>query len=129
MNGSKGRSQRQLRVGEEIRHILAEVLSRGHSGNELLDRLSITVSEVRVSPDLQNATVFVMPLAGQHLIEVLAAFKERSWYFRREVAHKLRTRVCPRLSFQADISFDEADRIEALLHSPKVKRDIEKEET
>ncbi len=124
----KGPSQRQLRVGEEIRHILAEVLLHGHSGNELLDRSSITVTEVRVSPDLQNATVFVVPLGGLHVPEILAAFKERAWYFRREVAYKLQTRVAPRLVFQADLTFDEAQRIENLLRSPKVKRDIEEKD-
>jgi ribosome-binding factor A len=128
MQKSKAPSQRQLRVGEEIRHILAQTLMRGESGNEVLDRSSVTVTEVRVSPDLQHATVFVLPLAGQNLPEVLAALKERSWYFRKEVAQKLTTRVAPRLVFQADLSFDEAQRIESLLSSPKVKQDIEKKE-
>ena len=128
MQKSKAPSQRQLRVGEEIRHILAQTLMRGESGNEVLDRSSVTVTEVRASPDLQHATVFVLPLAGQNLPEVLAALKERSWYFRKEVAQKLTTRVAPRLVFQADLSFDEAQRIESLLSSPKVKQDIEKKE-
>jgi ribosome-binding factor A len=128
MHKSKSPSQRQLRVGEEIRHILAQTLMRGESGNEILDRSSVTVTEVRVSPDFQHATVFVLPLAGQNLPEVLAALKERSWYFRKEVAQKLTTRVAPRLVFQADLSFDEAQRIETLLSSPKVKQDIEKKE-
>jgi ribosome-binding factor A len=125
MTKSKAPSQRQLRVGEEIRHVLAEVFRHQHSGNELLDRTSITVTEVRISPDLMNATVFVIPLGGQHLPEVLEALKERAWYFRREVAHKLTTRVVPRLVFKADLTFDEAQRIEVLLNSPKVKKDIE----
>ncbi len=130
MTRSKGKapSQRQLRVGEEIRHILAATLAHQHSGNELLDKTSITVTEVRVSPDLQNASVFIVPLGGQHLPEILAAFKERAWFFRKEVAHQLTTRITPRLVFQADLSFDEAARIEALLSSPKVKRDIENKE-
>lgn len=117
-------SQRQLRVGEEIRHILAKLFSYQHSGNELLDRSSITVSEVRVSPDLQNATVFVLPLGGQNVPEILAALKERSWFFRKGVAHELTTRIVPRLSFEADTSFDEAERIDTLLRSPKVKKDL-----
>jgi ribosome-binding factor A len=125
MKRSQGPTQRQLRVGEEIRHILVEVLSRRHSGNELLDTHSITVTEVRVSPDLRNAIVFVIPLGGQHLREVLAALKESAWYFRREVAHKLTTRVAPRLAFQPDLSFDDAQRIELILNSPKVKQDIQ----
>lgn len=123
----KGPSQRQLRVGEEIRHILSHIFFHQHSGNELLDRSSITITEVRVSPDLQNATVFIVPLGGQQLPEILDALKERAWYFRRELAHQLKTRVTPRLIFQPDVSFDEAQRIEELLSLPKVKRDTEKQ--
>ncbi len=118
-------SQRQLRVGEEIRHILAQVFYLRNSGDDLLDRSSITVTEVRISPDLQNATVFVLPLGGKHLPEILTTLKKRSWFFRRAVAHQLKTRVAPRLVFAADLSFDEAQRIDALLSSPKVKRDVE----
>lgn len=121
-------SQRQLRVAEEIRHILSEVFSHQHSGDELLDRSSITVTEVRISPDFLNATVFFVPLGGKNIPEILAALKEKSWYYRKEVAHKLKTRVTPRLSFQADLTFDEAERIEILLNSPKVKRDIKGKE-
>lgn len=127
MTRSKGKppTQRQLRVAEEIRHILAKVFTYQHSGDDLLDRSSITVSEVRISPDLQNATVFVLPLGGQHVPEILAALKERAWFFRKEVARELPTRIVPRLSFQADTSFDEAQRIDTLLRSPKVKKDLE----
>jgi len=117
----QGPSQRQLRVGEEIRHILAETLFLRHSGDPLIDSSSITVTEVRISPDLQNATVFVLPLGGQHVPEILAALKEKSKYFRKEVAHKLKTRVTPRLFFQADFSFDEASHIESLLKAVKTK--------
>ncbi len=127
MTHSKGPSQRQLRVAEEVRHILANIFQHQHSGNEVLDRTSITVTEVRVSPDLQNATVFIMPLGGKNLPEVLSALKEHAWYFRREVAHKLTTRVSPRLQFQTDASFDEAQRIDALLNLPRVKQDIKKD--
>lgn len=121
MTKKQGPTQRQLRVGEEIRHILAETLSLRHSGDSLLDRSSITVTEVRVSPDLQNATVFVIPLGGLHVPEILSALKDKSKYFRKEVAHKLKTRVTPRLFFQADLSFDEASRIESLLKAIKTK--------
>lgn len=124
MKGSKGPSQRQLRVGEEVRHILAEVLSRQHSGHEVLDHTSITVTEVRVSPDLQNATVFVLPLGGKNVSGILEALKEKRGYFRKEIARKLTTRVTPRLVFQADLSFDEAQRIEELLNTSKVRDDI-----
>jgi len=125
MRSSKAPSQRQLRVGEEIRHILAQIFSLRHSGNALLDRSSVTVTEVRVSPDLQNATVYIVPLGGEHLPETLEALKERSWYFRRELAHQLKTRIVPRLVFQPDLSFDQAQCIDTLLKSEKVKKDIE----
>ncbi len=121
-------TQRQLRVGEEVRHIIAQTLSRAHSGDPLLDTVSITVTEVRVSPDLQNATVYVMPLRGKHLPDILKALKEKSWYFRKEVAGKLQTRIAPRLVFVADQTFEEAERVQTLLSSPKVRRDIEEGE-
>jgi len=125
MRTSKPPTQRQLRVGEEVRHILAHSLSLQHSGDSMLDRSSITVTEVRVSPDLQNATVFIVPLGGKNLKEILAALKEKSWFFRKEVARQLKTRVVPRLVFQADLSFDQAQRIDSLLRSEKVKKDVE----
>lgn len=120
-------TQRQLRVGEEIRHILSRTLSHAESGDALLDRSSITITEVRVSPDLQNAVVYVMPLGGKQVPEILSSLKDRAWYFRKEVARQLTTRVVPRLVFHADPSFDEMMRIDSLLKSPKVKRDIEGE--
>jgi ribosome-binding factor A len=128
MRTSKPPTQRQLRVGEEVRHILAQVFSFRHSGDPLLDRSSITVTEVRISPDLQNATVFIVPLGGENLKEILAALKERSWFFRKEIARQLQARVVPRLVFQADLSFDQAQRIDLLLKSEKVKKDVEAEE-
>ena len=119
MSTHKSPTQRQLRVGEEIRHILAESLFLRHSGDPLLDRSSITVTEVRVSPDLQNATVFVLPLGGLQVPEILAALKENSKYFRKCVAQKLKTRIAPRLFFQPDLSFENASKIESLLNSLK----------
>lgn len=121
----KSPSQRQLRVGEEIRHILAQSLIRSRSGDPLLDTISITVTEVRVSPDLQNAAVYVMPLKGKNLPEILKAFKERRGFFRTEIAKSLKTRIVPRLMFHGDATFEEAERLNTLLNSPKVKRDIE----
>lgn len=117
----KGPSQRQLRVGEEIRHILAKALALRNTGDPLLDGTSITVTEVRISPDLQNATVYVLPLGGLHVPEILAALKDQAWFFRKAVATQLTTRVAPRLSFKTDDSFDEASRIEALLRAAKAK--------
>lgn len=128
MRMSKPPTQRQLRVGEEIRHLLAQSFALRHSGDPLLDRSTITVTEVRISPDLQNATVYIVPLGGLHLAEILAALKERSWFFRKEIARQLKTRVVPRLVFQKDISFDQAERIESLLKSEKVKKDIEEKD-
>ncbi len=125
---SKGPSQRQLRVGEEVRHILAETLAHNQSGDALLDSFPITVTEVQISPDFQHANVYVMPLGGQHLPEILSALKEKAWYFRKEVAHALKIRVTPRLVFHADTSFDEAERIENLLKAVKVKQETEKKD-
>lgn len=124
----KGPSQRQRRVAEEIRHILAETLSRSQCGDPLLDNTPITVTEVQISPDFQHANVYVMPLGGQSLSEILSALKEKAWYFRKEVAHALKIRVTPRLVFHVDTSFDEAERIENLLQSIKVKQDTEKKD-
>ena len=112
-------------MGEEVRHILASTLLRAESGDPLLDSSSVTITEVRVSPDLHHATVYIMPLGGQKTSEILTAFKDKSWYFRKMVAQNLQTRVAPRLVFQFDASFDEARRIDELLNSPKVKRDVE----
>lgn len=128
MKTSKAPTQRQLRVGEEVRHILAQSFSLRHSGDPLLDGSSITVTEVRISPDLQNATVYIVPLGGLHLREILAALKERSWFFRKEIARQLKARVVPRLAFQADLSFEQAQKIDLLLKSEKVKKDVEGEE-
>lgn len=125
----KSPSQRQLRVGEEIRHILAKALLQARSGNPLLDGTPITITEVRVSPDLQNATVYLMPLGGGRIADILSAFKERAGYFRQEVARNLHTRKTPRLVFRQDSSFEEAERIEKLLNTPKVKRDLAQKET
>src|SRR5476649_2751469 len=117
MRASKPPTQRQLRVGEEIRHLLAHSFSLRHSGDPLLDKSTIPVTEARISPDLQNATVFIVPLCGQFIKEILDALKEISWFFRKDIARQLKTRVVPRLVFQQDISFDQAQRINTLLKS------------
>jgi ribosome-binding factor A len=120
-------SQRQLRVGEEIRHALARVLLEGELRDPLLQEVSITITEVRVSPDLSNATAFVMPLGGgaEEEREVLAALKRASAFLRGKVAGELRLRYTPRLGFEIDKSFAEAQRIDRLLRSERVRRDIE----
>lgn len=108
-------SQRQLRVGEEIRHILAGILARGDLHDPALAGRSITVSEVRASPDLRNATVFIMPLAGVAESEVLSALKRAAPHLSHQLGRQLRVKFTPRLTFQLDRSFDEADRITRLL--------------
>jgi len=108
-------SQRCLRVGEELRHAIARLLERGELHDPDLAGLSITVTEVRVSPDLKNATVFVMPLGGRAEAQALAALKRAQAYIRGLVAHEVQLRHAPRLGFVLDTSFDNAVRIETIL--------------
>jgi ribosome-binding factor A len=119
-----GPSQRQLRVAEEIRHILARLLMRGELRDPALAGVSVTVSEVRISPDLKNATVFALPLAGTHGEEVLKGLNRSAPYLRSQVGHALQLRHAPALTFVADTSFDEAGQIDELLKSEKVARDL-----
>lgn len=127
--GPRGPSQRQLRVGEEIRHVLVEILARGHLRDPELQGVSITVSEVRASPDLKHATAYVMPLGGGNVTEVVKALKRASGYLRSEIARAIRLRVAPELSFAPDRSFEEASRIETVLRRPEVQRDLAPSET
>ena len=127
--GPRGPSQRQLRVGEEIRHVLVEILARGHLRDPELQGVSITVSEVRASPDLKHATAYVMPLGGGKVGDVVKALKRASGYLRSEVARAIRLRVAPELSFAPDRSFEEASRIESVLRRPEVQRDLAPSET
>lgn len=117
-------SQRQLRVGEEIRHTLAEILRRGDFHDPELAELNVTVTEVRISPDLRNATVFVTPLGGSGMDEALAALKRGAPYLRGQIARALTLRYAPMLSFEGDTSFDYAHHIDNILHSPEVARDL-----
>src|SRR5580704_19039066 len=119
-----GPSQRQLRVGEELRHLLARILGRDELRDPALKDAVITVTEVRVSPDLKNATAFVMPLGGAHAGEVLAALQRGAAYLRGLLGHEVPLRYVPSLRFLLDTSFDHASRIEALLHRPEVERDL-----
>ena len=121
----QSRSQRQLRVGEELRHVLSRLLARGELRDPHLAEVSLTVTEVRVSPDLKNATAFVVPLGGSDLEAVIAALNHASGFLRSQLGHEVQLRYTPRLSFQADHSFDEAARINALLHHPRVVQDVE----
>lgn len=116
-------TQRQLRVGEEIRHALAEILRRADFRDPELQDLNITVSEVKVSPDLKNATAFIMPLGGGHE-ELAPALTRAQAYLRGQVAKAVRLPHVPRLSFQIDSSFDYAFRIGQILHQDDVRRDL-----
>ncbi|MCP4385493.1 MAG: 30S ribosome-binding factor RbfA [Hyphomicrobiales bacterium] len=117
-------SQRQLRVGELIRHALADILQRGEVHDPALEGHVITVSEVRMSPDLKIATAFVMPLGGKDGRDVVKAFDRNRKYLRGDVARRVKLRYAPDLRFRLDPSFDESDRIETLLRDPAVKRDL-----
>lgn len=118
---------RVLKVGERVRHILSELLARGEVHDDVLTAHSVSVTEVRMTPDLRNAKVFVKPLLGEDEAVVLKALRTNTAYFQREVAQRLGLKFAPRLNFQPDESFDEADRIERLLSDPKVARDLEDE--
>ncbi|MDH3335758.1 MAG: 30S ribosome-binding factor RbfA [Rhodospirillaceae bacterium] len=122
-------SQRQLRVGEELRHSLAWVLERGDLRDPALQGNPLTVTEIRVSPDLKNATCFFTPLGGggeEQIAEILSALDRAKGFLRHELASKVNLRYAPKLSFEFDQSFDEAGKIDALLHSPQVAADIAK---
>jgi ribosome-binding factor A len=122
-----GPSQRQLRVGELIRHALAAMLSRGEIYDPVLASHVVTIPEVRLSPDLRLATIYVMPLGGKDVKEVLTALDRHKKYIRGEIAHEVNLKFAPDVRFMADETFDEADRIDELLRSPKVARDLEKD--
>jgi ribosome-binding factor A len=124
---SEGRSVRLLRVGEQVRHALSEILTRGDVHDETLASHSVSVTEVRMSPDLRHATVFVKPLLGADEGEVLAALKRNGRYLRGEVARRVNTRYAATLKFVGDESFDEGGRIDAILRSPKVAQDLDEE--
>ena len=116
--------QRQLRVGEEMRHALSEILREHHLADPDLHGKIITVTEVRISPDLRNATAFVMPLGGQDEPRLLAAMRRAAPWFRARVGEKAQLRYAPEIRFEVDRTFDEADRIGQLLRRPDVARDI-----
>jgi len=126
-NDNRGHSQRRLRVGEEIRHLLAELLERGNMRDPDLREASITVTSVDVSPDLRNAIAFVMPLGGQDVQRLLAAMRRAAPWFRIRVGERAGLRYAPEIRFELDRTFDEADRIGALLRRPDVARDIKDE--
>ena len=120
-----GGSQRQLRVGELIRHALADMLSRGEVHDPVLEGHMITVPEVRMAPDLRLATAYVMPLGGRDAEEVIAALERNKRYLRGEIAHRVNLKFAPDIRFRIDDRFEEAERIGKLLATPAVKRDLD----
>ena len=120
----QGKSVRLLRVAEQIRHALSDVLARGEVRDDVLASHIVSVSEVRVSPDLRHATVFVQPLGGLDVDAVLEALRRNARYLKGEVARRVNTKYASDLHFRADESYDEASRIDALLRSPRVARDL-----
>ena len=124
---AKGPTQRSLRAGELVRHALAEILARGEVHDPVIETHLITVPEVRMSPDLRVATVYIMPLGGQDATVVLAALDRNKRYLRGEIAHRVNLKFAPDIRFRIDERFDEAERIERLLRSPQVRRDLDKD--
>ena len=119
------RSVRLLKVGEQVRHVMSELLARQVVHDAVLTARTVSVTEVRMSPDLRHATVFVKPLLGADEDIVLKALRTNTAYFQKEVAGRLKLRFAAKLKFLGDKSFDEASRIEALLANPKVQRDLD----
>lgn len=125
--GHKAPSQRQLRVGEELRHAIANVIERGEFRDPELAGRGITVTEVRVSPDLRNATVFVVPLGGGDSAPIIKGLKRAKAFLRGQLSKAVELRTVPDLSFEPDTSFEQASRIDTLLRSPEVRRDVDSE--
>jgi ribosome-binding factor A len=124
----KAPSQRALRAGELVRHAIAEIFSRGDVHDPVLEGHLITVPEVRMSPDLRLATIYVMPLGGKDTKDVLAALDRNKKYLRGEIAHRVNLKFAPDIRFLLDERFDEADRIDRLLRTPEVQRDLKSDE-
>jgi ribosome-binding factor A len=127
-NQSQGPTQRALRAGELVRHALAEIFARGEVHDPVLEGHLITVPEVRMSPDLRMATIYVMPLGGKDSKDVLAALDRNKKFLRGEIAHRVNLKFAPDIRFMLDERFDEAERIDKLLRTPAVRRDLDKEE-
>ena len=120
----EGRSVRLLRVGEQVRHVLSDLLARGEVHDETLQSHLVSVTEVRMSPDLRHATCFVKPLLGQDEEVVLKALRTNTAFLQREVAHRIRTKYAAKLKFLLDESFDEGSHIDKLLRSDHVAQDL-----
>jgi ribosome-binding factor A len=125
-DSAAGPSQRQLRVGEAVRHAVSEMLARGEVHDPVIEGHMITVPEVRMSPDLRLATIYVMPLGGRDTDEVIAALDRNRRYLRGEIARRVNLKFAPDIRFRPDERFDEAERIEKILRMPQVQRDLDK---
>lgn len=123
-NDPQEKSVRTLRVGEQMRHTLSDILARGDVHDETLAKHMVTVTEVRMSPDLRHATVFIKPLLGKDEEKVLKALRTNTAYLQREVAARVQMKYAAKLKFLADESFDEGSHIDKLLKDPKVARDL-----
>ena len=118
-------SVRVLKVGERVRHILSELLARQEVHDDTVSAANIAVTEVRMTPDLKNATAYVKPLLGKDEDEIVNALRQNTAFLQKEVARRLGLKFAPKLKFRADESFEEADRIEKLLSDPRVARDLD----
>ncbi len=127
LHGVKGQTQRQQRVGEEIRHVLSSILQRREIWSEILHRFPVTISEVKVSVDMAHAFVFVMPLGGQHIQDVLEELQKNKIEMRKLLARDMHLRIVPQLHFYVDTVFDTVERIERLLKNPHVVQDLLKD--
>jgi ribosome-binding factor A len=123
----EGRSVRLLRIGEQIRHVLSDLLQRREVHDDVLTSHLVSITEVRMSPDLRHATVFVKPLLGENEEAVLKALRQNTAFLQREVAHRVRTKYAAKLKFVPDESFDEGSHIDQILRSNKVAKDLEDE--
>jgi ribosome-binding factor A len=124
-NEPQEKSVRTLRVGEQVRHVLSEILQRGDVHDDTLASHLVSITEVRMSPDLRHATVFVKPLLGKDEEAVLKALRTNTAYLQREVASRVQTKYAAKLKFLADESFDEGSHIDSLLRAPKVAQDLD----
>jgi len=121
----RGLSQRQLRVGELVRHVVAEMLTRGEVHDPVLEGHLITIPEVRLTADLRLATIYALPLGGRDADAVLAALNRNKRFLRGEIARRINLKFAPDIKFAIDERFDEAERIEKLLRTPAVQRDLQ----
>ena len=126
-SSAAGPSQRALRVGELIRHAISDMLTRGDVHDPVLEGRLITVPEVRMTADLRLATIYVMPLGGKDVTEVVQALEDNARFLRGEIAHRVNLKFAPEIRFRVDERFDEAERIEKLLRTPAVQRDLKDE--